>query len=189
MNSSKSNSRNIRNSKDEKISENGKNIYIDDNYINKERKKHLTVFIIGEEDEIIINSKLLKKYKKKNFDIVKLIPVQISLQGNNFLKKKLKNEYILKLNESKKVELIEKQKIKITETLKYNDNELNDLGYKKAFKYDKRTFCQYYLSLLFTKHILFQIFNKKDYNAYSIKVLVLFFNFSSCYAINALFFK
>ena len=79
--------------------------------------------------------------------------------------------------------------MKVVEVLKFNDNEFNDLGYKKAFKYDHRTFFQYYLSLLFTKHIIFQIFNTKDYNAYSIKVLLFFFNFSSCYAVNALFFN
>ena len=66
---------------------------------------------------------------------------------------------------------------------------MNDLGYGKAFKCDKRTFSQYYMSLLFTKHIVFQIFNQGDYNSYSIKVLLLFFNFSSCYAVNALFFN
>ena len=49
-------------------------------------------------------------------------------------------------------------------------------------------FSHYYFSLLFTKHILFQIFNTGDYDVYSIKILLLFFNFSSCYAINALFF-
>ena len=39
------------------------------------------------------------------------------------------------------------------------------------------------------KHIIFQIFNKKDYNSQSIKLLLLLFNFVSCYAINALFFN
>ena len=66
---------------------------------------------------------------------------------------------------------------------------MNELGYKKAFQYDHRSFFQYYFSLLFTKHILFQIFNLRDYDAISIKVLLLFFNFSSCYAVNALFFN
>ena len=85
--------------------------------------------------------------------------------------------------------LTDHQKIKIKQILKYNDNELNDLGYTKAFKFDHRTLFQYYISLLFTKHIFFQIFNTKDYNSYSIKVLLLFFNFSSCFAMNALFFN
>ena len=131
----------------------------------------------------------MKKYKKKNFETVKFIPIQISMRENDFMKKRIGNEYVLKFNKNRNEELTEIQKLKIAESLKYNDNELNNLGYKKAFLYDKRTFLQYYLSLLFTKHILFQIFNKKDYNSRSIKVLLLFFNFSSCYAINALFFN
>ena len=75
------------------------------------------------------------------------------------------------------------------EILKFNDTELNELGYRKAIKYDLRNFKQYYISLFLTKHNLFKIFNKRDYNACSIKVLLLFFNFSSCYAVNALFFN
>ena len=113
-----------------------------------------------------------------------------SKQENNFvIKNQIEKNCDSKINKTEKEKPTGKQKIKIVEILKYNDNELNDLGYKKAFKYDDRTFCQYYISLLFTKHILFQIFNKRDYNSYSIKVLLLFFNFSSCYVINALFFN
>ena len=35
----------------------------------------------------------------------------------------------------------------------YNDNELNELPYKLALIYDKRTYIQYYLSLLRAKHL------------------------------------
>jgi hypothetical protein len=55
--------------------------------------------------------------------------------------------------------------------------------------YDKRNFFQLYLSLLKTKHLLFKIFDKRDYNSISVKILLMFFNFTSCYAINALFFN
>ena len=96
---------------------------------------------------------------------------------------------VLEINKVKKGEFTSKEKLKIIEVLKFNDTELNELGYRKAIKYDPRNFYQYYLSLLFTKHNLFKIFNTNDYNAYSIKVLLLFFNFSSCYAVNALFFN
>ena len=73
--------------------------------------------------------------------------------------------------------------------LKFNDTELNELGYRKAIRYDFRNFKQYYIASLFTKHNLFKIFNKTDYNSCSIKILLAVFNFSSCYAINALFFN
>ena len=58
-----------------------------------------------------------------------------------------------------------------------------------AFKFDQRDIYQYYISLLFTKLIIFQIFNKKDYNSISLKILLFFFSFSSSYAVNALFFN
>ena len=83
----------------------------------------------------------------------------------------------------------EEQKQKIKEILKYNDTEMNNFGYKKATKYDHRTYFQYYFSLIKTKHIFFKIFNKYDYNSRWIKILLLFLNFSSCYAVNALFFN
>ena len=38
---------------------------------------------------------------------------------------------------------------------KKTDSELNDLDYKIAIKIDKRTYFQYYLSLIRTKHLLF----------------------------------
>ena len=143
-----------------------------------------------EKNEVNISSPPLKKSNKGKNIIIKFNKENTEQENDISNKNFIMPSNIMKLNKIKNSELIsEEQKIKIDEILKYNDNELNDLGYKKAFKYDQRTFFQYYISLLFTKHILFQIFNKRDYNSYSIKVLLLFFNFSSCYAINALFFN
>ena len=85
--------------------------------------------------------------------------------------------------------LSEKQKQKIKFILSYIDEELNDLSYKKAVEDDKRTYFQYYYSLLKTNHTFIKIFNKRDYNAYSIKVLLFFFDFASNFAVNALFFN
>ena len=61
--------------------------------------------------------------------------------------------------------LTKKEKVIIVHALTFNDTEINGFNYKKAFKYDKRNIYQFYFSLLFTKHIVFQIFNKSDYNA------------------------
>ena len=66
---------------------------------------------------------------------------------------------------------------------------MNDFGYKKAFLLDHRSYFRFYFSLLRTKHIFFQLFDTKDYNAISIKILLLFFNFAANYAVNALFFS
>ena len=74
--------------------------------------------------------------------------------------------------------------------LNYNDEELNNLGYKLALKNDKRNYCQYYFSLLKTKHILiFTFFNNEDYNSKIIKIDLFLFNFSLFFMINALFFN
>ena len=93
-------------------------------------------------------------------------------------------------NGAKMLKKLNKIDIKnIAKILKFNDDELNDLNYNKAIKFDKRNFFQYYFSLLKTKHLIFKIFNKRDYNSKSIKIILLFFNFLSCYGINALFFS
>ena len=71
-----------------------------------------------------------------------------------------------------------------------NDKEINNLNYKKALKYDKRSYCEYYFSLLKTKHIiLFSFYNNKDYNSKIIKIDLFFINFVIFFAINALFFN
>ena len=72
----------------------------------------------------------------------------------------------------------------------YNDEELNNLKYELALKFDKRTYCQYYISLLLTKHdIMFTFFNNSDYNSKIIKIDLFLFNFSLNYAVNTLFFN
>ena len=71
----------------------------------------------------------------------------------------------------------------------YNDYELNSLSYEKALEYDKRTYFQYYISLLKTKHLLiFTFFNCNDYNSKTIKICLFFFSFALYYTINTLFF-
>ena len=83
-----------------------------------------------------------------------------------------------------------KTKNKNTATLEYKDYELNSLDYKKALKKDKRTFWQYYISLLKINHlIIFSFIINKDYNARIIKVFLFFFFFAVHLTVNALFFN
>ena len=57
--------------------------------------------------------------------------------------------------------------------MEYNDDELNTLRYELALQYDKRSYCQYYISLLTTKHIfIFSFCYNKDYNS-KIKCFIL----------------
>ena len=70
-----------------------------------------------------------------------------------------------------------------------SDIELNTLTYKKAIKYDKRTYFQYYCSLLRQKHLIFFTFiSKNDYNLFIIKLSILIFSFSLYFSVNTLFF-
>ena len=73
--------------------------------------------------------------------------------------------------------------------MNYNDYELNSLKYKYALKYDKRTYFQYYFSLLRMKHIIiFTFFTSNDYNSFVIKICLFLFALSLYLTVNALFF-
>ena len=88
--------------------------------------------------------------------------------------------------------LLKKNEINIKKSNNFNnlnDYELNSLTYANALKFDKRTYFQYYLSLLKTKHkIIFTFCLNNDYNSKSIKICLLLFSFALYYAINAFFF-
>ena len=72
---------------------------------------------------------------------------------------------------------------------KMNDYELNNLNYEDALKKDKRTYIQYYISLLKRKQLLiFTLYTKDDYNSEIIKISLLLFSFSLYFTVNTLFF-
>ena len=73
---------------------------------------------------------------------------------------------------------------------KYIDEEINGLPYNLAIQYDKRTYFQYYISLLKTQHnLICALFNNNDYNSSIIKIDLFFVGFTIEYTINALFFN
>ena len=81
-----------------------------------------------------------------------------------------------KLNKTKEknnsTNIDENEEISINDIMKFNDRELNDLEFKKALKYDNRSFWQFYLSLLRTEHILMKVSNTRDYNSRAIKIII-----------------
>jgi len=78
----------------------------------------------------------------------------------------------------------------IKDILESKDFEINSLEYEEAFKFDKRTYFQYYISLLKYNHpIMFSIGIYNDYNSRIIKIFLFFFSLSSDLTINALFFN
>ena len=73
---------------------------------------------------------------------------------------------------------------------KNNDYELNTLEYSLAIKYDKRTCCDYYCSLIRNKQLfLFTFCSFNDYNSGIIKKFIFFLSFAIHYTISALFFN
>ena len=82
-----------------------------------------------------------------------------------------------------------RNKNKKSHIFNYNDIELNTLTYDRAIIYDKRTYGQYYCSLLKQKHlILFTFISKNDYNLLINKLSLFIFSFSLYFTVNTLFF-
>ena len=146
---------------------------------------------IGKNKSNLINFNDNDKSKPTKKSIIKFNNSNINLIINNYKNKEEKKE----TNKNKKKSIknilkLDKKKVKNNNNnnMKYNDYEMNRLIYEDGRKYDKRTFIQYYLSLLKTRHILLMSFNTKDYNSLVIKISLFFFSFSLYYTINALFF-
>jgi len=74
--------------------------------------------------------------------------------------------------------------------IKYYDYEINIIPYQEAIDIDKRTYFQYYKSLIKIKHIFIFSFNpNNDYNLYIIKICLFLFYLTINIVINALFFN
>ena len=101
---------------------------------------------------------------------------------NNFFFCNIINNYSNKTN-------IKNNKVLIQNNL-LNDQELNSLKYKEALILDKRTYFQYYCSLLKKKHlILFTFVPMNDYNLQYIKITLFLLSFSLYYCVNGFFFN
>ena len=117
------------------------------------------------------NGKLMKHFKKKD----------INRPENN-------NEMNVVIFPKKKIDKKKNSKKEVN-YYKYNDYEMNHFIYKEAQKLDKRTFFQYYFSLLKTKQILiFTFYTNTDYNSRYIKICLFLFTFALYLTINTLFF-
>ena len=124
------------------------------------------------------------KEKQKKFSILN-INSKLTLENNQALFKNnnQSNDKLTTLNINNNI--INNKNI----ILPYTDTEKNSFNYKDALKYDKRTYLQYYFSLLKTKHLFISAFlPMKDYNSMIIKICLFFFSFGLYYTINAFFF-
>ena len=90
----------------------------------------------------------------------------------------------------KKLEIYKGKNNENNESDNYTDYEINNFDFSRAIIYDNRTYCQYYKSLIKSKHVfVFTFFNNEDYNSKIIKIYIFFFNFLINYNINAMFYS
>ena len=135
-----------------------------------------------------------KKKKKRNMKENKL-GINQQKNSNGLLIKPINDSNIQKLNNKKDKEItiendnLEKMNNNIIPD-KDNNYELNRLSYKLAIKYDKRSCCEYYMSLLKYKQLfMFTFCSFIDYNSGIIKKYIFFLSFAVHYTVNALFFN
>ena len=110
---------------------------------------------------------------------------QKNIIETNTINLKLKNLHFTE-NENEKIN----KNIKETDVGDLNDYEINGLDYQKALKLDKRTYFQYYLSLIKKKQlIIFTFLPTNDYNLLSLKISLFIVSFSLYLTINGFFFN
>ena len=101
-----------------------------------------------------------------------------------------KNKNNEKISEKLDLDLNDKYFQETLNSENYNAQELNSLEYNMAIFIDKRTYFQYYWSLLKKKHlILFTFLPANDYNLFTLKISLFFLSFSLYLVINAFFFS
>ena len=145
-----------------------------DDKINTKQSKTLDK-IKYENNLVKLNS---KKNKVKAFKQNQRIPSNIPINSNN----KSNDDNILIKNI---------KDFMITYRIdELNDQEMNNLNYNNALILDKRTYFQYYISLLKKKQlILFAFYPNKDYNLTVAKISLLILSFSLYFTINGFFFS
>ena len=118
-------------------------------------KKKIKKIISLKENENNKTNKISKMYHlntKKNTLSKKYIKKKDKKMKINI--KKTLNSIRIKINSKK----IEKSKNKKENINIYIDEEINGFSYKFALQYDKRNYCQYYISLLKTQHNLILLY-------------------------------
>ena len=141
--------------------------------VKEDKKEEQKDIKIGKNDIAIFKRPKKGKRKRKK-----------SLSNKSLMKDGRRNlgSGIIKNNLDK---LIKTEKIQF-----YIDEEINCLSYNLALQYDKRTYFQYYMSLLKTQHTLISaLFNNSDYNSKIIKIDLFVVGFTIEYTINALFYN
>ena len=188
--------------KDNKIVNNKKNSIKKDSNIRDKKTKIKITKLKDNKKSSLKNNQVSKKINLKSLKINnnnnKIINIKKKFQKQIIFKNNINNDeensnYLMKSNKLKqenlKINKIPEKKI-IINNKTYNDIEINTLNYEQAIIIDKKTYCQYYISLLKTKHILiFTFFQLNDYNSQCIKIYIFFFIFAINFAVSAMFYS
>ena len=141
----------------------------------------------GKDSTKIIKKKIVKKFKikKKKKSMENNNQTDLVSIYNNFKSSKID---LINFNRREKRSIsMKNDPIKIENNQidgTYNDYELFSFSYKDALIYDKRTFFEYYISLIRTKHpIIFSFIPMKDYNSILIKISLFLLFFAITYTI------
>ena len=139
---------------------------------------------INKKNNIIEPNKSRKNKSRKN----KTQRSTLKNLESNKNKNNIKNQTIRKKN--KTLRQNKKNKSESISKLFETDYELNNALYEDALRFDKRSGCDYYSSLLKSKQIfIFTFLNFEDNNSGIIKKYIFFLSFALHYTINALFFN
>ena len=138
-----------------------------------------------------LNSPTKKKFKINNTD-----QSNKSLAFLNYKKLKGKENEINKINidnNKNNIKIFKKSNNKKigrkAAMIDFNEYELNSMPFNEALQYDKRTYWQYYFSILkINELLLFSFYPNFDFNSKIIKISLFFISFSLFFAVNALFF-
>ena len=160
----------------------------------KKKKKKKNNSHIKEPPKNVKNKKRIKTIINDESKVIKLSSLEVKVQLKHSQKiingkdSSRNNISILNSNSTQNKKSIMHNNNK--NVIYYNDYEFNELSYREALKADKRTYPQYYFSVLRMRYLLaFTFFSSYDYNSKSIKICLFLFIFSLYFTINSLFFN
>ena len=146
-------------------------------FMNKIKKNIFQSKYINDTSNIFIENR-----EQENLEENNKITIKFNSKNKYSKKEKKLGKKIRMINIQKNIKCIDKE-------IKFYDSEMNLFDYKDALKNDKRSYIEYYLSLIKTEHPLISIFfPNSDYNSISIKICLFSFSFALEFFTNSLFF-
>ena len=146
-----------------------------------------------EQSKNILNRNKTKRETKKNNKNIILVNDR---QNKNIEKNNKNTDKPNEKEEEKEINVFTQQKLKkdnknfIYKENDLNDEEMNNLEYEQALLIDKRSYFEFYYSLLKKKHLILFIFlPSNDYNLTPIKFILFLISFSMYLTINGFFFS